>query len=106
MGADMRYMASDARVGQPEIKLGLIPGAGGTQRLTRLVGLPKARDIVYTGRFVAADEALSIGLADKVVPPDELFATAMCGCGGPRFRPNRGAGGGEASSYRGLGKHR
>ncbi len=77
MGADLRYMASDARVGQPEIKLGLIPGAGGTQRLTRLVGLPKARDIVYTGRFVAADEALAIGLADKVVPPDELLATAM-----------------------------
>jgi enoyl-CoA hydratase/carnithine racemase len=77
MGADMRYMASDARVGQPEIKLGLIPGAGGTQRLTRLVGLSKARDIVYTGRFVVADEALSIGLADKVVPADELFAIAM-----------------------------
>jgi enoyl-CoA hydratase/carnithine racemase len=77
MGADLRYMASDSRVGQPEIKLGLIPGAGGTQRLTRLVGLPKARDIVYSGRFVAADEALSIGLADKVVPPDQLFDTAM-----------------------------
>jgi enoyl-CoA hydratase/carnithine racemase len=77
MGADLRYMASDARVGQPEIKLGLIPGAGGTQRLTRLVGLPKARDIVYTGRFVAAEEALAIGLADKVVPPDKLLDTAM-----------------------------
>jgi enoyl-CoA hydratase len=77
MGADLRYMAGDARVGQPEIKLGLIPGAGGTQRLTRLVGLPKARDIVYTGRFVAAEEALAIGLADRVVPPDELLDTAM-----------------------------
>jgi enoyl-CoA hydratase/carnithine racemase len=77
MGADLRYMATDARVGQPEIKLGLIPGAGGTQRLSRLVGLPKARDMVYTGRFVAAEEALAIGLADKVVPADELLDTAM-----------------------------
>jgi enoyl-CoA hydratase/carnithine racemase len=77
MGSDLRYMAGDARVGQPEIKLGLIPGAGGTQRLSRLVGLPKARDIVYTGRFVTAEEALAIGLADKVVPPDELLDTAM-----------------------------
>ncbi len=77
MGADLRYLASDARVGQPEIKLGLIPGAGGTQRLTRLVGLPKARDIVYSGRFVLAEEALAIGLADKVVPTDELLETAM-----------------------------
>ena len=77
MGADLRYLASDARVGQPEIKLGLIPGAGGTQRLTRLVGLPKARDIVYSGRFVVAEEALAIGLADKVVATDELLETAM-----------------------------
>lgn len=73
MGADFRYVAADARLGQPEINLGLLPGAGGTQRLTRLVGVPKARDIVYSGRFVLADEALQIGLADKVVDPDDLL---------------------------------
>ena len=77
MGADFIYMADDAQVGQPEIKLGIIPGAGGTQRLTRLVGLGKARDIVYSGRFVGAEEALAIGLAHKVVPAADLVATAM-----------------------------
>ena len=77
MGADFRYLADDAQVGQPEIKLGIIPGSGGTQRLTRLVGLSRARDIVYSGRFVSADEALEIGLADKVLPKDELLQTAL-----------------------------
>lgn len=74
MGADFRVLASDAKVGQPEIKLGIIPGAGGTQRLTRLVGLSAARDIVYSGRFVDAEEAKALGLADGVVDPDELDA--------------------------------
>ncbi|MFQ5966916.1 MAG: enoyl-CoA hydratase/isomerase family protein [Acidimicrobiia bacterium] len=75
--ADFRYLASDAQVGQPEINLGLIPGAGGTQRLTRLVGVSKARDIVYSGRFVPADEALAIGLADRVADPDELLDVTL-----------------------------
>jgi len=77
MGADFRYLAEDALVGQPEIKLGLIPGAGGTQRLQRLVGHQKARDIVYSGRFVGAEEALTIGLADKVAPSGGLLDMAM-----------------------------
>lgn len=77
MGADFRYLAEDAQVGQPEIKLGLIPGAGGTQRLQRLVGHRRARDIVYTGRFVGADEALAIGLADKVAPTGGLLELAL-----------------------------
>jgi enoyl-CoA hydratase/carnithine racemase len=77
MAADFRFMAEDAQVGQPEIKLGVIPGAGGTQRLTRIVGIQKAKDIVYSGRFVAADEALQIGLADRVVPAEELLDAAM-----------------------------
>jgi len=77
MGADFRYLTEDALVGQPEIKLGLIPGAGGTQRLTRLVGVAKARDIVYSGRFVSAREALEIGLADKVVGPEGLLELAL-----------------------------
>jgi enoyl-CoA hydratase/carnithine racemase len=77
MGADFRYLAEDARVGQPEILLGLIPGAGGTQRLPRLVGYQRAKEMIFTGRQVDADEALSIGLADKVVPTDDLLDAAM-----------------------------
>ena len=77
MGADLRYLADDARVGQPEILLGIIPGAGGTQRLPRLVGYQRALEMCMTGRQVDAVEAAEIGLADKVVPVDELFDTAM-----------------------------
>ncbi|HSG79945.1 MAG TPA: enoyl-CoA hydratase-related protein [Acidimicrobiia bacterium] len=77
LACDFRYLADDARVGQPEIKLGIIPGAGGTQRLSRIVGLGRARDIVYGGRQVAADEALAIGLADRVVPADDLLEASL-----------------------------
>ncbi len=77
MGADFRYLSDQAQVGQPEIKLGLIPGGGGTQRLTRIVGIQKAKDIVFTGRFVSAQEALDIGLADAVFPEDELLDAAL-----------------------------
>jgi len=77
MGADFRYLAEDARVGQPEILLGLIPGAGGTQRLPRLVGYQRAKEMIFTGRQVGADEALAIGLADKVLPGDDLIDTAL-----------------------------
>jgi enoyl-CoA hydratase/carnithine racemase len=74
--ADFRVMGASARVGQPEILLGIIPGAGGTQRLPRLVGPARAKDIVFTGRFVGAEEALAIGLVDKVVPDAEVHDTA------------------------------
>ena len=77
MCADFRVVADDAKMGQPEILLGIIPGAGGTQRLTRLVGPAKAKDIVFTGRFVDAAEALTIGLADRVVPAAEVYSTAV-----------------------------
>lgn len=77
MGADFRYMADDARVGQPEILLGIIPGAGGTQRLPRLVGYQRALELCMSGRQVGAEEAQRIGLADKVVPVDTLLETAM-----------------------------
>jgi enoyl-CoA hydratase/carnithine racemase len=77
MGCDFIYMAEDAQVGQPEVKLGIIPGAGGTQRLPRLVGMARARELNYSGRFVSASEALSIGLAGKVAPPEELLAVAL-----------------------------
>ena len=74
--ADFRVLGESAQVGQPEILLGLIPGAGGTQRLPRLIGPAKAKDLIYTGRFVRAAEALAIGLADKVVPDDQVYAAA------------------------------
>lgn len=75
--ADRRIAAADAVLGQPEIKLGLIPGAGGTQRLTRLVGPSRAKDLIFTGRFVPADEALQIGMVDQVVEPDQVYPTAV-----------------------------
>ena len=74
--ADFRVLGESAKVGQPEILLGVIPGAGGTQRLPRLVGPAKAKDLVFTGRHVDAAEALSIGLADKVVPDAEVYQAA------------------------------
>ena len=75
--ADVRVCAEDAQLGQPEVLLGVIPGAGGTQRLSRLVGPAKAKDIISSGRFVQADEALRIGLVDQVVPDEEVYAAAQ-----------------------------
>jgi enoyl-CoA hydratase len=76
LACDWRVVAADAKLGQPEITLGIIPGAGGTQRLSRLVGPAKAKEIIMTGRFVDADEALSIGLVDRVVPAGEVYEAA------------------------------
>jgi len=75
--ADYRIAAEDAKLGQPEILLGIIPGAGGTQRLSRLVGPSKAKDLIYTGRFVDAEESLRIGLVDKVVPAASVYDEAV-----------------------------
>ena len=75
--ADLRFAARDAQLGQPEILLGIIPGAGGTQRLARLVGPAKAKDLIFSGRFVSASEALEIGLVDKVVAPDSVYDAAL-----------------------------
>jgi len=77
LGCDFRYMAEDAKIGQPEVLLGLIPGAGGTQRLQRLIGFQAAKDLVYTGRQVGAEEARNLGYADKVLPSDEVLDVAM-----------------------------
>jgi cyclohexa-1,5-dienecarbonyl-CoA hydratase len=78
MCADLRFAAAAASLGQPEIKLGIIPGAGGTQRLPRLVGPSRAKDLIYSGRFVKADEAERIGLIDRVVPEgDDVYAAAL-----------------------------
>ena len=77
MCADLRYAADDAQLGQPEIKLGIIPGAGGTQRMPRLIGLSRAKDIIYSGRMVPAKEALDIGLVDAVFPGDQVYERAV-----------------------------
>jgi len=77
LAADFRVAGEGARLGQPEIQLGIIPGAGGTQRLSRLVGPARAKDIVFTGRMVKAAEAHEIGLVDQVVPDDGVYAAAQ-----------------------------
>lgn len=77
MCCDFRVTGDNAKVGQPEIALGIIPGAGGTQRLPRLVGPARAKDLVFSGRFVDATEALAIGLVDKVCAPDHVYDEAL-----------------------------
>jgi len=77
LACDLRILADDATVGQPEIRLGVIPGAGGTQRLVSLVGPGRARELVYTGRQVAAEEAGSLGLAERIVPADQVLDSAV-----------------------------
>ncbi|MET9339613.1 enoyl-CoA hydratase-related protein [Nonomuraea sp. NPDC003804] len=75
--ADFRVAGEGAKLGQPEIQLGIIPGAGGTQRLPRLIGPARAKDLIFSGRHVAAAEALSIGLVDRVVPDAEVYEAAL-----------------------------
>jgi len=75
--ADFRFAADNAQLGQPEILLGLIPGAGGTQRLLRTVGVQKAKEMVYGGAFYGAEECLAMGLVDKVFPADEVYDRAV-----------------------------
>jgi len=89
LACDFRVAGDNARLGQPEILLGLIPGAGGTQRLARLVGPSRAKELIFSGRFVAADEALRIGLVDEVVDAADVLAAARRRVepyvGGPAF---------------------
>lgn len=77
LAADYRVAADDALLGQPEVQLGIIPGSGGTQRLTRLIGPSRAKNLLMTGRRVAAEEALRLGLVDEVVPPGEAYNAAL-----------------------------
>ncbi len=73
LACDFIYASEKAKFGQPEVNLGLMPGFGGTQRLARRVGIGRARELVYSGRMIDAQHALRIGLANEVVPPDELM---------------------------------
>ena len=77
LACDWRVVAADAKLGQPEIKLGIIPGAGGTQRLARLIGPARAKDLIMSGRMVDAEEALRIGLADRVAPAESVYDEAV-----------------------------
>jgi enoyl-CoA hydratase/carnithine racemase len=75
--ADFRVAGESAKLGQPEILLGIIPGAGGTQRLPRLVGPARAKEMIFTGRFVTAPDAAAIGLVDQVVPDGDVYEAAQ-----------------------------
>lgn len=75
--ADFRIAANDATLGQPEVLLGVVPGAGGSQRLPRLIGPSKAKDLIFTGRMVSAQESLTLGLVDELTEPDQVLATAQ-----------------------------
>ncbi|CAM8648510.1 CaiD Enoyl-CoA hydratase/carnithine racemase [Acidimicrobiia bacterium] len=77
LACDLRVCSTSAKFGQPEILLGIIPGGGGTQRLARLVGPSRAKDLILSGRQVRAEEAFRIGLADEVVEPEELESRAL-----------------------------
>jgi len=76
LSCDRRIAGDNAKVGQPEILLGIIPGGGGTQRLARLIGPSKAKDVIFTGRMYKAEEALALGMVDEVVAPDEVYNRA------------------------------
>jgi len=86
---DFRVVGSDAKLGQPEILLGVIPGAGGSQRLPRLIGVARAKDLIFSGRMIKTEEALAIGLVDEVVEPESVYAAALARArryvGGPAY---------------------
>jgi enoyl-CoA hydratase/carnithine racemase len=74
---DLRVAADSARLGQPEILLGIIPGGGATQRLARLIGASRAKELIWSARQVRAEEALAIGLVDRIAPADDVLETAL-----------------------------
>jgi enoyl-CoA hydratase/carnithine racemase len=75
--ADFRYAADNAQFGQPEVLLGVIPGAGGTQRLSRIVGVQKAKEMIYDGGFHSAEQCLAMGLVDRVFPAEQVYDRAV-----------------------------
>jgi enoyl-CoA hydratase len=80
MACDMRIAAENARFGQPEVNLGIIPGYGGTQRLPRIIGMGKAKEMIFTGDLLSAQEAERLGLVERVVPKGEAVAEAKKLC--------------------------
>lgn len=76
MACDLRIAAENAKLGQPEVNLGILPGAGGTQRLVRLVGIGRAKELIFTGKIIDAQEAERIGLVNKIVPVGQALAAA------------------------------
>lgn len=97
LACDFRFAAEDAKLGQPEIKLGIIPGAGGTQRLPRLVGLARGKELIYSGRQIDAEEALAIGLVDRVLPSAEVYPTALAEAARWATAPTRALGAAKAA---------
>lgn len=77
LACDLRVCGDNAKLGLPEILLGIIPGAGGTQRLPRLIGTARAKDLILTGRFVDTEEALGMGLVNRVVAPDDVYSESV-----------------------------
>lgn len=77
LACDIRIASEKAKLGFPEVKLGIFPGWGGTQRITRVLGLGKTKELVFTGEMIGAEEALRIGLVEKVVPHEEIMEEAM-----------------------------
>ncbi|CAH0275557.1 MULTISPECIES: enoyl-CoA hydratase/isomerase family protein [Nocardiaceae] len=102
LGADRRIAGDNAKLGVPEVLLGVIPGGGGTQRLARLIGPSRAKDMVFTGRFVGAEEALRIGLVDEVVAPDEVYNAARAWAGQFTTGASRALAAAKASIDQGL----
>ena len=102
LACDLRIASERARFGQPEILLGIIPGGGGTQRLARLVGPSRAKDLIFSGRQVPADEALLIGLVDRVVPTDGFEDAALAWAAEFATGPGAVAGLAKAAIDRGL----
>ncbi len=76
MSCDIRIAATNAKFGQPEINLGIIPGGGGTQRLARLIGISRAKELIFTGDIIDAERAYELGLVDRIVPPGKLMTEA------------------------------
>ena len=102
LACDLRIASERARLGQPEILLGIIPGGGGTQRLARLVGPSRAKEMIFSGRQVAADEALRMGLVDRVVPAEGFEAAALDWAAEFAAGPSAAAGLAKAAIDRGL----
>ena len=105
LACDFRVCAEDSRLGLPEVLLGVLPGGGGTQRLPRLIGSSRAKELIFTGRQVRAEEALSIGLVNRVVAPDDVLEEALTLGGGAGGRCGGGAGPGQVGGRRGPRDH-